>query len=105
VPLVLFALVAAAVLLAAPAFLSTAMRQADAQRARLEVREGNLVAEQAALRAKAATLTAGPRIKAEAKKLGMAPAETVHYMTAPPAGEDGGNVAASEGAATDTDGR
>jgi hypothetical protein len=101
-PLLLFAVVTAAAVLVGPAFLTTGMRLADTQRSRLEVRATNLVAEQAALRARAATLTAAPRIKTEAEKLGMVPADAVQYVSVPAGSGAVGSTAEGGGSASDS---
>ena len=101
-PSVLFALVLAAAVLVAPAFLNTSAKRADAQQAQLEQRANNLMAERAALCAQAATLAATPRIKAQAKKLGMVPATTVQYVALPSsAAEDEEAGAGGAGASLD----
>jgi cell division protein FtsL len=100
-PAVVVALALAVAVLVAPTFLNTAAKQADAQQAKLEQRANNLMAERAALSARVAALAATPRIKAQAEKLGMGPAQTVQYVALPSSDTQDAGGAGGAGVSTD----
>jgi hypothetical protein len=99
-PVVLFSLMLAGIVLVGPIFLNTAAKQADARVTVLEQQAGDLVAERAALQSQIAGLEATPRVKAQAEKMGMQPASKVNYVTLPSSAAQAGTGAGGGGSTT-----
>jgi len=92
------ALVFAALLLTAsvvsPMLLSSRATDVESQVGRMESTEAQLSASMAALDSQISALSAPDRVAEQATKLGLQPAEQVHYVQSGPAGTEGDTTVA-----------